>query len=49
MMIWIPILAVLFIGENITGKEIIGLVVTGTGTLIVQLRKHPSQGKPTDK
>lgn len=49
MMIWIPILAVLFIGENITGKEIIGLVVTGTGTLIVQLRKRPSQGKPTDK
>ena len=48
-MIWIPILAVLFIGENITGKEIIGLVVTGTGTLIVQLRKRPSQGKPTDK
>jgi len=41
MMIWIPIFAVLFLRETITGKEIIGLVVTGTGTLIVQLRKAP--------
>jgi len=39
MMIWIPIFAILFLGETITGKEIIGLVVTGIGTLIVQLRK----------
>lgn len=48
MMIWIPILAVLFIGENITSKEIIGLVITSAGTLIVQLRKLPAQRKPTD-
>jgi len=41
MMIWIPIFAILFLGETITGKEIIGLVVTGTGTLIVQLQKAP--------
>jgi drug/metabolite transporter (DMT)-like permease len=38
-MIWIPIFAILFLGETITGKEIIGLVITGIGTLIVQLRK----------
>ena len=48
MMIWVPILALLFIGENITGKEILGLVVTGIGTLIVQLRKFPSRVKSTN-
>jgi len=40
MMIWIPIFAVLFLGETITGKEIIGLVIVGVGTLTVQLRKR---------
>ena len=39
MLIWIPILAVLFLGETITGKEIMGLVAAGAGTLIVQLRQ----------
>ena len=48
MMIWVPILAYLFIGENITSKEILGLVVTGIGTLIVQLRKFPSPRNLTD-
>jgi drug/metabolite transporter (DMT)-like permease len=41
MMIWIPVLAVLFLGETVTPKEILGLVITGLGTLIVQLRKRP--------
>lgn len=41
MLIWIPIFAVLFLGENITGKEILGLVVAGAGTLLVQLRRRP--------
>jgi len=41
MMIWIPILAILFLGETVTGREILGLVITGVGTLIVQLRKSP--------
>lgn len=41
MMIWIPVLAVLFLGETVTPKEVIGLVVTGIGTLIVQLRRRP--------
>ena len=48
MMIWVPILAYFFIGENITSKEILGLVVTGIGTLIVQLRKFPSPRNLTD-
>ena len=38
MMIWIPILAVLFLDETITMKGLIGLVLTGIGTLLVQLR-----------
>ena len=41
MLIWIPILAVIFLGETITTKEIFGLIVTSLGTLIVQLRKLP--------
>lgn len=38
MLIWIPVFAVIFLGETITGKEIMGLVAAGAGTLIVQLR-----------
>lgn len=41
MLIWIPIFAVLFLGESVTGKGIIGLVAVGAGTLIVQLRIFP--------
>lgn len=38
MMIWIPILAVLFLDETVATKELLGLIVVGVGTLIVQLR-----------
>jgi len=41
MLIWIAIFAVTLLGERITGKEVIGLVITGIGTLIVQLRNLP--------
>jgi drug/metabolite transporter (DMT)-like permease len=41
MLIWIPILAVIFLGEALNGKEVIGLVVAGLGTLIVQIRRFP--------
>ncbi|NIS78862.1 MAG: EamA family transporter [Anaerolineales bacterium] len=41
MMIWIPILAVVFLDEHITHQELIGMIVAGIGTFIVQLR-HPS-------
>jgi drug/metabolite transporter (DMT)-like permease len=41
MLIWIPIFAVVFLGESITVKEIIGLVLTSIGTLIVQMRYLP--------
>ena len=44
MLIWIPIFAVVFLGEIITGKEIIGLFVVGVGTLVVQLRRLPQSG-----
>jgi drug/metabolite transporter (DMT)-like permease len=45
MLIWIPILAVLFLGESITVKEIFGLITVSFGTLVVQLRRFPSQKK----
>ena len=43
MLIWIPIFAVLFLGESISTKEIFGLIAVGLGTLIVQLRRIPPQ------
>jgi len=41
MLIWIPLFAVLFLGESISTKEIFGLIAVGLGTLIVQLRRIP--------
>lgn len=41
MLIWIPVFAVLFLGESVTGKELLGLIAVGAGTLIVQLRRLP--------
>ena len=40
MMIQIPILAVVFLGETITRRELIGLGVAALGILLVQLRRH---------
>jgi len=45
MLIWIPVFAVLFLGESVTGKEIMGLVTAGAGTLIVQMRIFPKLKK----
>ena len=42
MLIWIPILAVVFLDERLTGSELVGLVLAGIGTLIVQLRNPGS-------
>jgi drug/metabolite transporter (DMT)-like permease len=39
MLVWIPVLAVLFLHERITAKEVFGLAVVGVGMLIVQLRQ----------
>jgi len=41
MMIWIPVFAVLFLGESISVKQVIGLLAAGLGTLVVQLRRLP--------
>jgi drug/metabolite transporter (DMT)-like permease len=41
MLIQIPILAVVFLGERLTWIEIAGLVLAGVGTVIVQLRRSP--------
>jgi drug/metabolite transporter (DMT)-like permease len=40
MMIWIPILAIVFLDEQLVIKEIVGLIIAGIGTIAVQL-KHP--------
>jgi len=47
MLIWIPVLAVIFLQERITPKELIALVVVGIGTLLVQLRRAPTQANET--
>jgi drug/metabolite transporter (DMT)-like permease len=39
MMIWIPILAILFLGEALDLKGILGLIAAGIGTLLVQMRQ----------
>jgi drug/metabolite transporter (DMT)-like permease len=41
MIIWIPVLAVLFLGETVSTVEFYGLAATAVGTFIVQLR-HPA-------
>ena len=38
MLVWIPILAVIFLDEQVTGTELLGLAAAGIGTLIVQLK-----------
>ena len=39
MLIWIPILAWLFLGETLTQKAVAGLILAGAGTVLVQLRR----------
>jgi drug/metabolite transporter (DMT)-like permease len=46
MLIWIAIFAVTLLGENIASKEVGGLIITGVGTLIVQLRNLPTSKAP---
>lgn len=41
MLIWIPVFAVTLLGETISPKELIGLIIVGAGTVIVQLRRWP--------
>lgn len=40
MLIQIPILAVIFLGETLTRVEVLGLVVAGVGTFMVQLGRR---------
>lgn len=42
MLIQIPILAVVFLGESIALKGVIGLAIAAVGTLLVQLRRRPA-------
>lgn len=45
MAVQIPILAVVFLGERLTGRETIGLVIAIIGTLLVQLGRRPKRRK----
>ena len=40
MAVQIPILAVIFLGERLNGREVVGLVVAVIGTLLVQLGRR---------
>jgi drug/metabolite transporter (DMT)-like permease len=40
MMIQIPILALIFLGENLSLKQVAGMLVAGLGVLIVQLMRQ---------
>ncbi len=40
MLVQIPLLAWLFLGENPTGKEVAGMALVGIGTLLVQWRRE---------
>jgi drug/metabolite transporter (DMT)-like permease len=42
MLIQIAVLAWLFLGERLTGQQIVGMLVAGTGALVVQLRRGAS-------
>ncbi len=45
MLIWVTVFALIFLQETITARQLIGLVATGLGTLIVQLRTKNLHGK----
>lgn len=56
MMIWIPILAIGFLGETMESGEILGILLAAVGTLLVQFRSQDpdpnspgSQGQPDDR
>ncbi len=43
MLIWIPVLAWLFLGETFTPRAVAGLVLAGIGTVLVQLRRNDAR------
>jgi drug/metabolite transporter (DMT)-like permease len=45
MMPQIAILAFVFLGETLTGKEIIGLLLVSVGVIVVQLQKRRSESQ----
>ena len=44
MLLWIPILAVLVLGETLTVQQILGMVAVGAGAVLVQLRGRTEAG-----
>jgi len=48
MSIQIPILAVIFLGERLNGREVLGLVLAALGILLVQLRRRRVRAEATE-
>jgi drug/metabolite transporter (DMT)-like permease len=49
MLVQISILAWVFLGENLSAREILGLVLAALGTLLVQLRRPPFGVRPQEQ
>lgn len=49
MLIQIPILAWLFLGEDVTAKQALALIIAGLGILLVQIRRLPFKLTATSK
>ncbi|MCC7450401.1 MAG: DMT family transporter [Anaerolineae bacterium] len=47
MMVQIPVLAVLFLGEHLTLQQVIGMALAGIGILVVQLRRASTFARRT--
>ena len=45
MLVWIPILAVIFLKENVGPKHIAALLLVGLGTLAVQMKRFGPSGR----
>ena len=49
MFVQISILAWVFLGESLSAREVLGLVLAALGTLLVQLRRPPSGARPLEQ
>jgi len=48
MLVQIPILAWIFLGENLSWQQVVGLVLAGLGTVVVQVRRSQGVGRGGD-
>jgi drug/metabolite transporter (DMT)-like permease len=48
MLVQIPVLAWVFLGENLSWQQVMGLVLAGLGTIVVQVRRSQGAGRSGD-